>query len=96
MAFGAALWYLFSLGSMEGWGGSWRAKARVGLAVVLIALLVGFSLIYLGVHYLSDMLAGWALGGVWASICLKAVEVFRRFYEDEGMASGKEHQEPHS
>ena len=96
IAFGAAIWYLFSLRPRESWGGSWRAKARVGLAAVAVALLVGLDRVYLGVHYPSEVLGGWALGGVWASICLTAAEVFRRLYEGEEMASGKEHQEPQS
>jgi len=94
IAFGAAIWYLFSLRPRETWGGSWRAKARVGLAAVVVALLVGLDRVYLGVHYPSEVLGGWALGGVWASICLTAAEVFRRLYEGEERASGKEHQEP--
>jgi putative flippase GtrA len=49
----------------------------VGLAVVGLALLVGIGRIYEGAHYPSDVLAGWALGGVWASVCLTAAEVFR-------------------
>ena len=63
---------------------------------MVVILLVGLDRIYLGVHYPSDVLAGWTLGGVWASICLTAAEVYRRFYEGEEKASGKEHQEPHS
>src|SRR5215217_4033378 len=41
------------------------------------ALLVGFGRIYEGACYPSDVLAGWALGGVWASVCLTTAEVFR-------------------
>src|SRR5215213_7699544 len=77
VAVGAAVCYLFSLRSAESWGGSWRAKSRVGLAVLSIALLVGLGRIYEGACYPSDVLAGWALGGVWASVCLTAAEVFR-------------------
>jgi len=85
VAVGAAVWYLWSIRPEGSRGGSWRAKARVGLAVVALALLVGIGRIYEGAHYPSDVLAGWALGGVWASVCLTAAEVFRRLYGNGSM-----------
>jgi undecaprenyl-diphosphatase len=45
-----------------------RATAVVVTGIVLTAL-VGLSRVYLDVHYLSDVSAGWALGAAAFSLC---------------------------
>lgn len=47
----------------------WRAKAYFLTVAVFLTVIVGCSRIYLGVHYPTDVLAGWCVGSAWALIC---------------------------
>lgn len=44
-------------------------RAYVLSLAVLVTLMVGVSRVYLGVHWPSDVLAGWCAGFVWALLC---------------------------
>jgi undecaprenyl-diphosphatase len=57
---------------------SWRARGAVIFGAALLALLIGFSRIYLGVHYFSDVVAGFAAGGIWLSTLITGMEIIRR------------------
>lgn len=55
---------------------------RRRLAVIAIALvgcvMIGFSRLVLGVHYLSDVIAGFAAGTLWLGLCVAALELTRQ------------------
>jgi membrane-associated phospholipid phosphatase len=57
---------------------TWRARAAIIFGTSLLVLLIGFSRLYLGVHYFSDVVAGFAAGGVWLSTCITAMECVRQ------------------
>jgi membrane-associated phospholipid phosphatase len=66
--------YLVSrLANLRGWR---RASLYVGAGVLIVA--IALSRVYLGVHYPSDVMAGFAAGAAWVAICLTAVRLAER------------------
>jgi undecaprenyl-diphosphatase len=49
----------------------------LGVAV-LLTLMIGASRVYLGVHYPTDVLAGWSIGAAWAMAWLGIARLLRR------------------
>lgn len=78
-----------SMGSLVGLGmfayvliAFWLPARRHRTLVVALAfvgvLVIGVSRMYLGVHYLSDVIAGFAAGGLWLAACVTGVEIALR------------------
>lgn len=75
----ATVFYL-SLGTLVAQGLTRRRdKAWVLGAAVLLALTVGLTRVYLGAHWLSDVLAGWCVGAAWAMSLWLAAWALERY-----------------
>lgn len=61
-----------------------RMKAFVLSVATTVTLLVGVSRVYLGVHWPTDVLAGWAAGAGWALLCWLLA---RWLYENDYLSS---------
>jgi membrane protein DedA with SNARE-associated domain/membrane-associated phospholipid phosphatase len=57
--------------------GKFLIRVMAVLGVIVISLVVGISLVFLNVQYPSDVAAGYVFGGVWLSMNVILLEVFR-------------------
>ncbi|HBS58636.1 MAG: phosphatase PAP2 family protein [Bacillota bacterium] len=73
-AFYGLLFYLAHINLPRTW-----LRAALLLLIGAFIILVGISRIYLGVHYPSDVVAGFAAGGAWLAGCIVALEAVRHY-----------------
>ena len=57
-----------------------REKIYVMVVAVLLTGIIGLSRIYLGVHWTTDVFAGWCIGIAWATTCWLAVWAAERWH----------------
>lgn len=62
--------YLVVMSPFQRW-----AKLGLGILLLSLILLIGFSRVYLGVHYLTDVIAGYTAGLVWLCCCLGVLQL---------------------
>jgi undecaprenyl-diphosphatase len=77
-AMAASIFYLTMGALLTQTAGRRREKIYLMAAAVLLTLLTGLSRVYLGVHYPSDVLAGWTAGTAWAVTCWLVARWLRR------------------
>ena len=78
-------WLLFvvCVGRSRGWHGARRVRFHVAAATLIVA--IGFSRIYLGVHYPSDVIAGASFGMGWVLLWWERVN-HQKLSVDPGLA----------
>jgi undecaprenyl-diphosphatase len=69
VAFYGFLMYLFIHTTKQ-----WGKKVNIFFAGLLLIIAIGFSRLYLGVHYLSDVWAGYLVGALWLIVSISIVE----------------------
>ncbi|MDB5176352.1 MAG: phosphoesterase, PA-phosphatase-like protein [Candidatus Saccharibacteria bacterium] len=74
------------------WNTKWRWLVTVVGAVYVLA--VGFSRMYLGVHYPTDIVAGWCVAAVWVIVVATILGVFR--WQDFRIKSSKSQAKIHT
>lgn len=60
------------------WMENHRARGVLALVIAGVVVAIGASRLYLGVHYFSDVVAGYSAGSLWLSFCISGLEVARR------------------
>lgn len=75
-AAGATLFYGVLAAMLVSKIDAWRPRVIIILTAIALILLVALSRVYLGVHYLSDVLGGFAEAMAWLTLCLLGIHTY--------------------
>lgn len=65
----------------------WRWRVVIAFAALTLVALVALTRVYLGVHFLSDVLAAFAEGVAWLTLCLTGLHTYRA-HRNSGQSHG--------
>jgi undecaprenyl-diphosphatase len=70
--YGLLIWWI-----MDNIKDKWQKRIMISFLLFLL-FLIGFSRVYLRVHYLTDVIAGYCIGTAWLISCLWLMDKVRR------------------
>jgi len=74
-------------------GASYERRALVWSGAALVVLVVGASRVYLGAHWLTDVLGGYALGAAWVAV-LVTIALIAKSRAPRGTGESAEQEPP--
>ena len=69
--------YISAAALFRTWSDELRVRRYLMAVAIFVVAIIGFSRIYLGVHFPTDILGGWCIGAAWVCSCYPAMRMLR-------------------